>query len=88
MSKHRPPRFKDGDNLALCDLSGRTCYVSDMRRQWNGLLVHKDYYEERNPQDFVYAIKDQITPAQVRPNTDGQLTGNVSYNDLIEQIGG
>lgn len=88
MSKHRPPKFKDGDNLALCDLSGRTCYRSDMRMQWNGLLVHKDYWEARNPQDWVYAIKDQVTPPVVRPDTDGELFGNVTLADLIEQIGG
>jgi hypothetical protein len=59
--------------LMLCDLSGRTCYSEDMRQMWNGLWVHKDYWEPRNPQDFVYAIRDQMAPAVVRPDTDGTV---------------
>lgn len=59
--------------MMLCDLSGRTCYAEDMRRMWNGLMVHKDYWEPRNPQDFIYAIRDQVAPAVVRPDTDGTV---------------
>ena len=73
MSKHRPPKYRSGSHLMLCDLSGRTCYAEDMRRMWNGLMVHKDYWEPRNPQDFVYAIRDQVAPAVVRPDTDGTV---------------
>lgn len=40
---------------------------------WNGLMVHKDYWEPRNPQDFIYAIRDQVAPAVVRPDTDGTV---------------
>lgn len=69
--------------MMLCDLSGRTCYAEDMRRMWNGLMVHKDYWEPRNPQDFIYAIRDQVAPAVVRPDTDGDLViDTVTLADL------
>lgn len=55
---------------------------------WNGQMVHKDYWEPRNPQDFIYAIRDQIAPNVVRPDTDGQLVLNVTLDDLIQQAGG
>ena len=83
MSKHRPPKYRSGSHLMLCDLSGRTCYAEDMRRMWNGLMVHKDYWEPRNPQDFIYAIRDQVAPAVVRPDTDGDLViDTVTLADL------
>ena len=49
-------------------------------------MVHKDYWEPRNPQDFIYAIKDQITPAVVRPDTDGDVFQDVTLQDLLKQI--
>ena len=70
----------------LCDLSGRSCYAEDMRRMWNGLMVHKDYWEPRNPQDYVYAIRDQIAPPVVRPDTDGETFEEVTLADLLQQI--
>lgn len=86
MSQHRPPKFKDGQHLMLCDLSGRTCYSSGMRRMWNGLMVYKDYWEPRNPQDFVYAIRDQMAPPVVRPDTDGEIFQDVTLDDLINSL--
>ena len=53
---------------------------------WNGLMVHKDYWEPRNPQDFIYAIRDQVAPAVVRPDTDGDIFQDVTLADLISQI--
>jgi hypothetical protein len=53
---------------------------------WNGLMVYKDYWEARNPQDFVYAIRDQMAPAVVRPNTDGEIYQDVTLDDLLSSL--
>ena len=33
-----------GDYRAICDLSGRKCWRSEMLIRWDGFLVHKDYW--------------------------------------------
>jgi hypothetical protein len=71
MSKHRTPQYRPGSYLMTCDRSGRVDWAENFRREWDGLMVHKDYFEERNPQDFVYAVPDQRPLTVVRP--DGEI---------------
>lgn len=73
MSKHRTARYRSGSYLLICDRSGRVDWNENFRTEWNGLVVHKDYYENRNPQDFIYAVQDQRPVSPVRPDTDGDL---------------
>ena len=65
----RRSRFKRGDYNVICDRSGRKVKRSECLLEWNGLLVHKKYYEERHPQDFVRGVRDnQSVPL---PRTEG-----------------
>lgn len=76
MSRHRSPKYRDGSHLVACDISGRVDYAENFRKQWNGLIVHVDYFEERNPQDFAVAVKDQRPVRDARPS-------NVVWNDSV-----
>ena len=45
------PRFASGkDSYAISDRSGFRYRYKDMRREWNGLLVGKDEWEQKHPQ--------------------------------------
>lgn len=50
--------FKKGDHNVICDRDGFKYKASEMRKEWNGLMVHKSNYEARHPQDFVKGKKD------------------------------
>lgn len=76
--------YKPGDNLVICDRSGRTCYASETVEEWNGLRVHRDHYERRHPQDLIRAPAPEQPPRVTtgRP-ADRFLTDNeVSAEDL------
>lgn len=75
MSKHRPPHYRPGSHLKTCDLSGRVDYAENFVKQWNGLVVHKDYYEPRNPQDFTDAVRDSQSVTNPRQDILTVTTG-------------
>jgi len=78
--------YRKGDNNLIDDRTGFSIKASDSRKEWNGLVVHKDQWEERHPQDFVRGRKEKIKAAIVRSDTvvptqiDGTsvITGNDS----------
>ncbi len=56
-----------GDHWVICDLSGFKVRSSDTVKQWNGLRVKREFYEPRNPQDFVRGRRDVQTVPDPRP---------------------
>jgi hypothetical protein len=79
--------FKDyapGDHYMRDDRTGRKYLASDMRQEWTGNWVHKDFFEERHPQDFLRGRKDDQTAKPSRPSgTDTFLeVGDVTVDDL------
>lgn len=64
MAKPRNAGFRPGDYWMSCDRCGIDYRQSQMKKEWNGLIVCDECWEPRHPQDFVRASKDQIaTPA-------------------------
>jgi hypothetical protein len=50
--------------------------VSDARTEWNGLVVHKDEWESRHPQDMIRVRKERTAPSgPVRPDSTADGTG-------------
>lgn len=41
----------------ICEISGRKCRKSEVRKMWDGKIVHKDEYEVRQPQDFTDKVR-------------------------------
>jgi hypothetical protein len=52
---------------ALCDSCGRKFKASSLRRRWDGLMVCKEDYEVRHPQDFLRVQREKIAVPWVRP---------------------
>lgn len=76
--------YKPGDHYIQCDLSGFKVRRSDARMMWDGKLVHKDFWEQRQPQDFVRGRADKIAVDQPRPEGDNEFIGtnDVQPEDL------
>jgi hypothetical protein len=51
----------------ICDITGRKYPRSQMRKMWNGLMVHKDEWEPRQPQDFGQPVRPSTPLRKVRP---------------------
>ena len=65
------PGFKSGNHWVVCDVCGFDYRSSDMRKRWDGLVVCKEDFELRHPQDFVRARQDKIAAqGLVRPSPD------------------
>ncbi len=60
-------RWKLGDHLCVCERTGFVRYRSEMRREWNGLLVWKRALLQRNPQDLKRSLRDDSTVTDARP---------------------
>lgn len=72
--------YKSGDWNAICDSCGRKFKASEMRERWDGLMVCKEDFELRHPQDFVRSKGDKITIEWARPPVDVFIP--VGYMDL------
>lgn len=86
MEDGKAREYKPGDWNIICDYSGFKIRRSEARRTWDGYLVRKDFWEPRQPQDFVRGRRDKIsvTPGETRgESTDDFLTANeVTVDDL------
>ena len=60
--KTRNPGFKPGQHWVICDRCGFAVREGDAVQEWNGLVVCKDDFEPRHPQDFVRAREDRQAP--------------------------
>ena len=68
MAKSRNQGFKPGDYWISCDRCGEDYRRSQTRKEWNGLVVCRNCWESRHPQDMVRGKKDVIAPqGDVRP---------------------
>ncbi len=65
----RRNRHKMGSHLIQDDISGYTEYIESVVTDWRGFIVHKDYVEHRNPQEFIRVGTDPKALADIRPQT-------------------
>lgn len=56
-----------GNWNSLCDKCGFKFKASDLKKQWDGLIVCKDDYETRHAQDFLRVQREKIAVPFSRP---------------------
>lgn len=59
--------YAKGQWNALCDRCGSQYKSGQLKKEWNGLMVCKECYEPRHPQDFVKGVKDDQSVEWTRP---------------------
>ena len=62
--------LSSGNWNALCDSCGRKFKASSLRQRWDGLMVCKEDYEVRHPQDFLRVQREQISVPWTRPTPE------------------
>jgi hypothetical protein len=71
--------YRHGDPAAICMRCGKKLHLSQLRKEWTGLLVCSQCFDPRHPQDFVRAVADVQKPRR-QPSPEPADT----FVDLIE----
>lgn len=61
-------KYRPGDYLINCDITGRKIFASRAKKDYRGNIVSPEAYLKRNPQDFVRAINDGKPVPVIREN--------------------
>lgn len=69
MPHPRNAGWRRGDHWVCCDVCGFDYRASQIRIRWDGMAVCPQDYEERHPQDFLRARKDDPRVWPVRTDT-------------------
>lgn len=67
--------LRKGDFWRICDRSGFKYPASQMRRQWDGLIVGDDQFERRHPQEAIRVRAEKIAVKDPRPPSVPQFNG-------------
>lgn len=59
-----------GDWNAICDVCGQKYKASQLYKRWDGLMVCKEDWEVRHPQDFIKPIKERNSVPWTRPRPE------------------
>ena len=70
--KTRNPGWKSGGHWVECQRTGFVIRNEDARKEWTGIIVAKEEWEPRHPQDFLRGVVDnQAAVGLVVPETSG-----------------
>lgn len=59
-----------GDWNAICDVCGQKYKASELMKRWDGLMVCKEDWEVRHPQELIRPIKERNSVPWTRPRPD------------------
>jgi hypothetical protein len=65
--KGLPNKNTTREHYVRCDNTGLRVLSGDVRKQWDGLLVWKEQFDERHPQEFVRGVVDNFAVREARP---------------------
>lgn len=68
--------WRPGHYRVVCERSGRVCWDDEVRKEWDGTIVHEKYFEARHPQDLVRSRRDQKPVPIPRPEPPDQFVEN------------
>jgi len=76
--------YDPGDYNIICDRTGHKIKRSQARKEWNGLLVRKESWEPRHPQDKTKGRPDRQSVPDPRPPQTQRFLGatEVTASDL------
>lgn len=72
----RKTYYASGEHNVFCDKCGRKRKSSEVAKEWNGLLVCKEHWERRHPQDYPATVYTPQTVTNPRPS------GSYTYVDI------
>ena len=76
--------YHPGDFYRICDVCGFKKRASETSKRWDGLMVCREDWEPRHPQDNVRAKHDRMIVPQPRPEPPDRFLepGDITASDL------
>jgi len=74
--------YKKGCWNAICDVCGFEFKSDKLKERWDGLMVCREDWETRHPQDFVRPVKESVIPWS-RPEP-ADVFVEIDYSNLYE----
>lgn len=79
--------WKRGQWLVICDVCGMKYHSADLKERWDGLMVCRQDWNPRQPQDFVRGIPDPQAVPWSRPDVPPPFTQNPVYLAIVDFYG-
>lgn len=76
--------WRSGKWKAVCDECGREYYNTELRMRWDKLMVCRDDYEVRHPQDFLRGVRESPIPWSRPEPADVFVPINTMGNGYVE----
>ena len=64
---------------SICDVCGFKYKAFQLRKRWDGLMVCKDDWEPRHPQDLIKIPKEDVSVPWSRPEQADTFIANPGY---------
>lgn len=77
-------KYRFGDYLVKCDISGQKRLRSECVKMWDGKIVAREFAEARHPLDFAKPPRPEQVPRETRPMPDPTYlsAGDVTADSL------
>lgn len=74
--------YRPGKVRAICDRTGFEYPLSELKREWTGLMVHKDHWDPRPPEMSAPNIGPEgVAKPNSRPDNQIDNTPNTTTQD-------
>ena len=74
--RHRGGRtYRSGEWLLICDSCGSVIYASESYHRWDGMIVCRQDFEHRHPQDMLRGVADRQVVPFSRPEPADDFLG-------------
>ena len=67
----------------VCQIDGMEYPAEEMRKQWDGLIVHRRNFTVRHPQDLIRAVPDNpsVMPVNVEPGIGSSCSDDFNWTE-------
>jgi len=79
--------WRSGEHSAICDICGMKFKASKLRLRWDGLMVCRDDFEVRHPQELIRSIPDQNKLSWTRPEAVDKGSTPLGFYDPFSFTG-
>lgn len=80
----RADYYNGGNYNGICDHCGKKFKFSQLKMEWDGLFVHEECWDYRNPQDYVRGVRDNMSVPISRPEAPDIYVVNTQIDKLVD----
>lgn len=82
----RADYYRDGDYNVICDRTGFKLKRSECRKEWNNMIVRKESWEPRHPQDLLRSRPDSQHVDDPRSDRPGDFIQQADFRTTSQEV--